>query len=408
MISDQQKIIIVGGGLAGQVTALMLAHHGHAVTLMDATREPTQPQADAESIRTTTLNPFAFGLLADLGIIGRMATPPTPIHCIEVSDERLRPRPGFAIEDRLLGWDNAEAPLAHTARNLDLVEAARAEMAASPLITLHTGSPITAWQPRHPEFGHAAGMLTDTAGQRFDCQLVVACDGGASPLRGMAGIRTISRNPRQTAIVADIRLTRPHQHMAWQRFLESGPLALMPLDDPYLAALVWSLDNETADRLIDIGNDRFEAALNDAAVSPFGDLAIASSRHAWPLRLNHAVTPAAQRLTLVGDAAHAIHPLAGQGFNLAVGDAAALADALNWGRDHGTEPGAASVTDRYARKRRAEVAAMTIATDGLNLLFGKAPPQLRAAAAMAMSMLDRSPLKRIAQRVAGGGFSLRG
>ena len=93
---------------------------------------PAQPQADAEAIRTTTLNPFAYGQLADLGIIGRMATQPTPIHRIEVSDERLRPRPGFAIEDRLLGWDNAEAPLAHTARNLDLVTAARAEVAASP------------------------------------------------------------------------------------------------------------------------------------------------------------------------------------------------------------------------------------------------------------------------------------
>ena len=408
MINDQQKIIIVGGGLAGQVTALMLAHHGHAVTLMDAAKQPAQAQTDAEAIRTTTLNPFAYGLLADLGIIGRMTTLPTPIHCIEVSDERLRPRPGFAIEDRLLGWDNADEPLAHTARNRDLVAAARAEVAASPLISILTGSPITAWQPRHPELGHAAGMLTDAAGQRFDCQLVVACDGGASPLRGMAGIRTISRNPRQTALVADIRLTRPHQHMAWQRFLESGPLALMPLDDPYLAALVWSLDHETADRLSDISDDRFDAALNDAAVSPFGDLTVASRRLAWPLRLNHALTPAARRLTLVGDAAHAIHPLAGQGFNLAVGDAAALAEALNWGRDHGAEPGAASVTDRYASKRRAEVAAMTLATDGLNLLFGKGPPQLRAAAAMAMSVLDRSPLKRIAQRVAGGGFSLRG
>ncbi|MGC6485007.1 MAG: FAD-dependent oxidoreductase [Candidatus Puniceispirillales bacterium] len=399
-------IIIVGGGLAGLVTALMLAHRGHRSTIIDA----GTPPADAEAIRTTTLNPAARDGLEAIGVLGRLAVTPTPIYTIEVSDQRLKPRRGFAVEDRLLGWDAAdlETPLAHTARNRDLVEAALACVAENPLITHAIGLTISGFDPRHPDLGAAAARLTDSTGEDHACRLVVACDGGSSRLRSMAGIRTIRRKPGQTAIVADIRLNRPHQHKAWQRFLEGGPLALMPLDDPMLASLVWSMPDEEAQRLMDIGDDRFDAALNDAAISPFGDLAVASERHAWPLTLNHAIRPLAERLVLVGDAAHAIHPLAGQGFNLAMGDIKALADSLDWARDHGSDPGSASVLSRYGRGRFAEVAAMTMATDGLNLLFGKAPPSLRAAAAMTMSVLDRSPLKQVAMKFAEGRFSRRG
>lgn len=407
---DMPGIVIVGGGLAGLVTALVLARHGHAVRLMDNRPAINIGGGASEKIRTTTLNPFSYGWLKKLGIVDALATAPAPIHHIEVSDSRSRPRPGFAVEDRLLGWDSDESstPLAYTARNDDLVAAAYALAAAHDAITLMPQTRITEWHPKHPQAGHAAGLLVDAHGDATPCALVIACDGGASPMRSLAGIRTVSRNPGQTAIVADIHLSRPHQQRAWQRFLEDGPLALMPLADPQLASLVWTMSDDNAGRLLEIADDRFDAALNDEAVSPFGDLAVASSRHAWPLRLNHAIKPCATRLVLVGDAAHAIHPLAGQGFNLAMGDAAALATAIDWGRDRGLDPGASVVLNRYARARLAEVATITAATDGLNLLFGKAPPQLRAVTAMAMAILDRSPLKKMAMTIASGGFNRRG
>ena len=403
---DNFPIMIVGGGLAGLVTALVFARSGHSVTLMDADR----PTAEAEKIRTTTLNPYAYAWLENLGVTDHMPVPPTPVHKIEVSDERLRPRPGFAIKDRLMGWDSdaPETPLAYTARNHDLVTASKMLVQATGEIDYRQGARITSWQSKHPTDGHAAGLLEDADGKTYRAELVIACDGGSSPLRELAGIRTIRRNPGQTALVADIKLSKHHQQMAWQRFLDNGPLALMPLDKDDLAALVWTLDDETAEQLKTIEDDRFDAALNDAAMSPFGDLAVASTRFSWPLRLNHAIKPCATRLALVGDAAHSIHPLAGQGFNLAMGDAEALSNAVSWNRDHGLDAGAAAGLDRYARARLAEVSAITLATDSLNLLFGKAPPQLRAATAMAMSLLDRSPLKKLARHVAAGGINRLG
>lgn len=399
-------IIIVGDGLAGLVTALMLARHGHASTLVGESK----PAAEAESIRTTTLNPFSYEQLAALGLIQALDIPPTPIYAIEVSDQRLKPRRGFAIEDRLLGWDadDGETPLAYTARNQNLVESALNLAEQNPLITTRKKCRIAMFDQHQPQFGHAACMLTDTDGETMACRLVIACDGRSSPLRSMAGIKTVQRKPGQTALVADIRLARPHQHKAWQRFMDGGPLALMPLEDPMLASLVWTMPDAEAARLARISDDRFDAAINDAAISPFGDLAVASTRHAWPLVLQHAVKPVAERVVLVGDAAHAIHPLAGQGFNLAMGDINTLASCLDWARDHGSDHGSDAVLSRYARKRFAEVAAMTMATDGLNLLFDKAPKPFRAAAAMTMSVLDRSPLKQLAMRFAGGGFNPRG
>ena len=279
-------IVIVGGGLAGLATALTLAKRGHGVTLLD------QGGGEADRIRTTTLNPLAMQHLGELGIIAWMekqSRPLVPVTAITVSDEKqYQGRPN--ADDRLMGWDD-DTPLAYVARNGDMVDAALALARRNRLITLQQGVAISGFNPVDKDHGHAAACLTDTNGNRWPASLIIACDGGGSPLREMAGIRTIERNPGQTAIVADVQLERPHGQVAWQRFLKGGPVALMPLSDSTMASLVWTLKDEDAKVLLDADPASFGQSLTEIALAPFGMMVLASDRRGWSLRLRHAIRP---------------------------------------------------------------------------------------------------------------------
>ena len=402
-----RPIVVVGGGLAGLAASLVLAESGHAVSLLDRGDGRRAKGEAADTIRTTTLNPLAIKVMRRIGILDWMEgkkRPLVPVSGIRVSDEKQR---GGGERDRLLGWEadgEDGPPLALVARNSDLVEAAGALAGRHKGIELHRKVDVDGFTLAG---NHGAIELADAAGGKWPASLVVACDGAGSPLREKAGIRTIARDPGQTAIVADIELEAPHGGLAWQRFLSTGPVALMPLDKPKLSSLVWTLPTGGAGELAEADDAEFGRRLTDAARSPFGALRPASGRHHWQLGLRHALRPWAERLVLLGDAAHAIHPLAGQGFNLAVGDMVVLAEALDWAVAGGTDPGGSAVLSRYARRRLPETAGMTLATDGLNLLFGKAPAPVRTAAGTAMAMLDRTPLKKAFMEFADGGLAMR-
>lgn len=406
--AERHDVVVVGGGMAGLAAACALGEKGIPSLVLDRGTDGN------DTIRTSTINPASYSFLERLGVckvMGDLGHKITPVREIRVSDDQTRARPGYAVSDTLLSWnekDNASAPLAYVMRNYAVRDALFHMADAHPLIQIQTA---TVTPPSAEDFLAKSAtyhLLNLAQGRSVAASLIIAADGGASPLREAAGIRTIRRRPGQTAIVAEIRSSRPHQQIAWQRFLDGGPVALMPLDDPHLSSLVWTLKDEDAAVMLKADPQMFGQILTEEFGSAFGDLTLASERHAWSIRLCHAIRPFAHRLALVGDAAHSIHHLAGQGYNLALGDAEAIAEALGWAMDHGADLGEPMGLERYARHRFVETAAMTLATDGLNRLFSFGPKGLKSAAGMVMAAFDRSPLTSLALKMASGGLNRRG
>ena len=403
---DVADLAVVGGGLTGFAMALSAAHHGVTVALID--RAPKGQNTD--ETRTTTINPKSYQHLSDLGVIEAFESKNhimTPIREIRVSDEKTRPQPGLARPDELITWNNDQhdAPLGYVFRNAEMMVVMQDLVQTHPLITCSNDITVTDFSPKHPDYGDAAAAIFTNTGDVIGARLVVAADGRNSPIRQAAGIKAIKRNPGQTAIVADIKTAIPHHNMAWQRFIKGGPAALMPVDDDRLMSLVWTLPDADADVLIAADDASFSQSLMDHFGHGFGQLTVSGPRLTWPLRLSHVPLPIASRLMLAGDAAHAIHPLAGQGYNLALGDAMALSTLIENAKAAGSDLGAKSGLRRYAQDRFKETTAMTLATDGLNAVFSFGGPVTTAITGMGMALLNASPLKNLAMKVASGGLS---
>jgi 2-octaprenylphenol hydroxylase len=233
-------------------------------------------------------------------------------------------------------------------------------------------------------------------------RLVVAADGARSAVRQMAGIATQGWRYDQTAVVATVTTERHHRFTAWQRFLPTGPVAFLPLHDGR-SSIVWSTTPEQAAELMEMDEAAFLAALQRAFGDTLGHMQAAEGRGAFPLRLQHAVDYVKPRLALVGDAAHTIHPLAGQGVNLGLLDAAALAEVLLDAVCARKEVGSYGVLRRYERWRKGENLLMMAAMDGFKRLFGSRLAPLRWARNLGLTVADRSgPVKAMAIRRAMG------
>ena len=399
-------IHIVGGGLTGYAAALSLAAAGFPVNIY----QPDVPAVD--QLRTTTINPAAYAMLDQLGVVAALPDDAlTPVHRIMVTDDADRANP----LDPVMSWshtksgkekgnneqtDHAPTPLAWVISNAVLVHAMQHMITASKLITWHALA-ITGYHPRHPDYDHAAAALVSADDALIPASLIIAADGRNSQIRHAAGIRQISRNLGQTAIVSQITMTDPHRQIAWQRFLSGGPIALMPMADPHMFSLVWSMTNADATRLMDADKERFAMALDDATGLAFGRMTDMTDRQAFAVIPTHAVWPVSQRLALIGDAAHAINPLAGQGYNLALADIKTLTRVLTTARRDGIDVGSQHILNRYALARAPEVTAMTLATDGLNMLFSFGKKRRRLAG-MGMALANLPMVKSLAERVASG------
>lgn len=249
--------------------------------------------------------------------------------------------------------------------------------------------------------GSRAVSLGDGTTARAD--LVVGADGADSRVRSAAGIESIKKDYRQRAVVSHVATEKPHGETAWQRFLPEGPLAFLPLADGR-SSIVWTNGEAAAERLLAADDEAFIRELGIASAGVLGKLGPCTERLAFPLRLTHAIRYARQGVALIGDAAHAVHPLAGQGMNLGLRDAAVLADTVTTALTRGEFPGDERVLRRYERRQKAHNLGMQLAFDGLNELFGRrAPGWLAPVRRAGLGAVDRlAPAKRILMREALG------
>ena len=414
-------VAVIGGGLTGLMTATALsfampAQQAPRIVLVDRAACDAAPADE----RTTTIHAGGARMLEVMGVWDRLAQPPAPVMRVAVAEGM--PPTGLEARRRPasdLTWQAGDKPMGYVVPNGDLQAALRATLETRQ-VEERRGTSVTGWQPH----GEAATLTLDTpdGAQPLRAALVVACDGARSAMAEMAGLGLREERQHQTAIVTMLHAERHHEDTAWQRFLPGGPFALMPATAPQKAArpdpsvsgasvsamghamsLVWTLPNAEAARMIEADAPAFEAACLDAFGTRLGYLRLAGARLAWPLRPSWRRRISAPGLVLAGDAAHAIHPLAGQGYNLALSDAAVLADLLHATLRRGLTAGHPSLRNAYETERLQERLAMTGATSGLNRLFSGTPPALRRAAGIGFSVLDRLPAKSLLSDIAEGG-----
>ncbi|MGE0370885.1 MAG: UbiH/UbiF/VisC/COQ6 family ubiquinone biosynthesis hydroxylase [Gammaproteobacteria bacterium] len=385
-------VAIVGAGMVGATLACCLAEGGLRVALVEAAPPPEDWPADSVDARVSALTAASRQIFRRIGAWRAMA-------------ER-----GVSPFDRMQVWDAGgtgsirfdcaeigEPHLGHIVENRVIQRTLLERAREFGNVTLHCPAGLATLTPM--EASIRIGLSDATA---FDARLVVGADGAASRVRQLAGIATRGWSYVQEALVATVATELPHQETAWQRFLPQGPLAFLPLRDGR-SSIVWSMEPAQAQELLRFAEAEFMERLAAAFEYRLGRITAAGGRGAFPLRLQHAASYIAPRLALIGDAAHIIHPLAGQGVNLGLLDAAALAEAVLDAAAAGADIGAPRVLRRYERWRKGDNLQMMLAMDGFKRLFGSAAPLLRIARNLGLDLADAaSPLKHAIIRRAMG------
>jgi len=385
-------ILVVGGGMVGAALACACLGKGWRIALVE-TCEPQRAWPSGETdLRVSALNRASQRILERLGVWERITrlgmSPYREMHVWDGvgggsihfdSTELGEPDLGHIVENRvtrLALWERLEA-----------------------------GEEVTLLCPSGVE---EIELMTDPAllelkdGRRLSARLVVGADGHDSRVRGRAGIASRGWLYDQQAIVANVQVREGHRETAWQRFLPTGPLAFLPLRGDR-CSIVWSVTEFRAQELLGLDETGFRSQLQKASDDRLGPIGDIGPRAGFGLRLQHAEHYVKLRLALIGDAAHALHPLAGQGVNLGFLDAAALAAALDEARDKGRDIGGLWALRRYERARRGDNLLMLTAMDGFKRMFSNAVPPLATLRSAGLSAVDRlAPLKHLFMRHALG------
>ncbi|MBJ6128214.1 ubiquinone biosynthesis hydroxylase [Microvirga splendida] len=400
--SAQPRIVIAGGGLAGLSLALALKEalaEGIDVVVCDPALK-RDPHGDK---RSYAIAAAARRMLTALGVWNSVAEKAQPILDMVITDSRLQDpvRPTFLT---FAGEVNGNEPFAHMVTAGDLTAA---------LLEACRGAGVDL-RPEGVKGFAVQGPRTDvalTGGEVLPAALLVAADGGRSRLREQAGIGWISWPYKQSGIVATIAHERDHEGKAVEHFLPSGPFAILPLKpEPqgdgtvqHRSSIVWTERAENVPALLESNPEDLLVELERRFGLQLGKLAFETKPQAFPLSFGVARSFVAERLALLGDAAHVIHPIAGQGLNLGLHDAAALAEIVTDAMRLGMDPGAADVLDDYERARRTDITAMGVVTDGLNRLFSNDVLPVRLVRDLGLGLVDRMPgLKRFFIREAAG------
>lgn len=386
-------VIVIGGGMVGQTIALGLAQTESArplrIALLDpaATAAPTRGSGIADyDVRVSALTAQSQRLFESLGIWSSIPSNRiSPYHGMVVWDAEGTGRVQFDAADLHV------QELGHIVENNETVWALQ-----QALQTTHVDR--LSQRMRYVDHPNAEG-LTPVAlddGRVLQAALVIACDGAHSYVRQCVGFRTREWDYQHHAIVATVRCEKSLQHTAWQRFRPQGPLAFLPLaGDEHLASIVWSTSPHEAATLMSMMDDAFCSALADAFEHQLGSILDCSTRSVVPLRQRHATRYVMPGVALAGDAAHTIHPLAGQGVNLGLKDAAALIEEIQraWGKR--LPLGELRTLERYQRRRQADNLATMVAMEGFKRLFETEQPLLRLLRNQGMRWFDRAlPLKQ--------------
>lgn len=389
--------IIVGGGLSGGLAALALADCGADVAVIDQI-DPATVRAEAFDGRTTALAYASARVFRRLGVWDAIGPLAEKILDILVTDGRRGARAPAAsrlhFDSRRL--ENGE-PLGYIVENRVLRAAIFDAIAAADRVTLYAPE-----RASDAEFGGAAAMLTLSSGELLAAPLIVAADGRHSALRRQAGIRASAWDYDQVGIVATVAHERAHHGVAYEHFLPPGPFAILPMTGDR-SSLVWTESAAAAPAYLALDDSRFEAAVAERFGDFLGAIRIDGPRWSYPLTFHLAHRFFAPRLALIGDAAHAIHPIAGQGFNLAIKDIAALADVVDDARSLGLDIGSPGTLETYERWRRFDSAGLAFGTDAINRLFSNDFGLLRAARGLGLAAVNAiDPLRTLFMRQAGG------
>ena len=390
-------VVIAGGGLVGRALALALAKlapQGFRVVLVDA--EPAQPSGSAaEDARALALSAGTRNLLAAIDVWPLLAPKAQAIESIDITDSA----PNAALRPHFLGFDDElKGAGAVMVEHGDLRRSLAAAAAKESAIELRSAERTTDFAT--DDFGVVVQL---GSGAKIAATLLVAADGKRSELRERAGIKCVGWSYPQIGIVTTVAHARPHHGKAVQHFLPAGPFAMLPLTGNR-SSIVWTEEGERGKAIMEAGEDRFLDELTKRFGFRLGEIALAGPRQSFPLDLQIARSFVADRLALIGDAAHVVHPLAGQGLNIGMRDVAALTETVVEAARLGLDIGAVLQLERYQRWRRFDSAFSAAVMDGLNRLFSNDSAPLRALRDLGLGLVDRAPpLKRFLAREAAGG-----
>ncbi len=379
-------ILIVGGGLNGPALALALAEGGLTSLILDAT-PPEAAASDSFDGRAYALSIASIRMLKALGIWEEVADHAQPILDIKVSDGR----PGEGASPLFLHFDHheiEEGPMGHMIEDRYLRRALHTACEASEKITTEAPVRVTA-----QETGPATATVTLENATTRTARVLIGCDGRQSGTATRAGIRRTGWEYNQTSLVCAIAHERPHDATAHQFFMPSGPLAILPLPGNR-SSIVWTETTARAAAIQALDDDAYLTELRPRFGSFLGEISLTGTRFTYPLALSLAESFTAPRLALAGDAAHGLHPLAGQGLNLGFRDVAALAETLIDAKRRGEDIGAPLVLARYAQWRRFDTAMLSAATDTVNRSFSNDNPLLRLTRDLALGTLNALPAAR--------------
>ena len=390
---ERTDVLIGGGGFAGLALAIAL-RQGLGESFTVAVADPALAQRKSNDLRASAIAAAARRLFETIGVWSEVAADAQPMLDMVVTDSKLDDavRPTFLTFG---GEVEPGEPFAHMIENRHLIDA---------LVDRARDEGVALRAAAVDGFDVGANQIDVrfADGATAAARLLVGADGARSAIREAAGIATHGWSYGQSAIVTTVAHEREHGGRAEEHFLPAGPFAILPLKGKR-SSIVWTETAREAERMVALADEEFHAELEKRFGLHLGEIEVVGPRRAFPLGLFTARSFIAERLALVGDAAHVIHPIAGQGLNMGLRDVAALAEVIADAARLGLDPGAYDVLERYQRWRRFDTMTMGVATDGLNRLFSNRSDVLRLARDVGLGLVERLPvLKRVFIREAAG------